>query len=80
MPRAPDPPHLDPIDAVNEAWVLPRNFRLFRGWTQPEAAAWYGVSERTWRRYELNGAPPPAIERIRSYARGAGIWRSLRLL
>jgi transcriptional regulator with XRE-family HTH domain len=27
-------------------------FRKLKRWTQKEAAEWYGVSERTWRRYE----------------------------
>lgn len=30
-------------------------WRVAQGWTQEEAAKWYGVHERTWRRYELYG-------------------------
>lgn len=47
-----------------------RKFRAIRNFTQAQAAAWYGVSERTWRRWENTGiAPEPVIKRIVSYAR-----------
>lgn len=29
-----------------------RRFRQRRGWTQAEAADWYGCSTRSWQRYE----------------------------
>lgn len=29
-----------------------KSWRVAQGWTQVQAAAWYGVHERTWRRYE----------------------------
>lgn len=33
-------------------------WRLQKGWTQQQAAEWYGVNVRTWRRYELQGDRP----------------------
>jgi DNA-binding XRE family transcriptional regulator len=48
-----------------------RNFRILRGWTQARAAEWYGVTERSWRRYEAEfGYPPtPLLKRIEQWAR-----------
>jgi len=34
-------------------------FRRGEQWTQVAAAKWYGVDERTWRRYELGERPVP---------------------
>lgn len=48
------------------------NFRMLRRWTQREAAAWYGVSMRTWRRYEQDGAPLPLLNRIAAFAKRGG--------
>lgn len=41
-------------------------WRLHRQWTQGQAALWYGVTERTWRRYErgVTHVPRPLINRI----------------
>jgi transcriptional regulator with XRE-family HTH domain len=52
-------------------YQIVRNFRLLRGWTQALAAEWYGVSERTWRRYEAERAavPKPLLKRIEQWAR-----------
>ncbi len=64
-----------PLDDV-EAWYRDRGlratligFRDFNGWTQAEAAAWYGCAARTWRRYELGERPIPLplLLRIRDY-------------
>lgn len=43
-------------------------FRDARDWTQAEAASWYGVSVRTWRRYERNETrvPAPLLKRLAS--------------
>lgn len=49
-----------------------RNFRLLRGWTQEIAAGWWGVSPRTWQRWEAGwDAPPPRalMKRIVVWAR-----------
>ena len=47
-----------------------KNWRVAVTATQSEAAAWYGVSERTWRRYERGESrvPTPLIRRIESGA------------
>lgn len=37
------------------------------GWTQADAAAWYGCSERQWRRWE-NGETPIPVHVIRRLA------------
>ena len=34
-----------------------RQWRRSRGWTQPEAARWYGCDVRTWRRFERGETP-----------------------
>ena len=60
------------FDDYPSAAAIPYNFRVVRRWTQRQAAAWYGVTERTWRRYERTGAPQPLLNRIASYARRAG--------
>lgn len=54
------------------AAAIPFNFRLVKHWTQQQAAAWYGVSVRTWRRYETVGAPKPVLNRIAAFARRSG--------
>ena len=36
-----------------------RRWRDEQGWTQAEAAAWWGCDERTWRRYELGERTVP---------------------
>jgi len=63
---------LVPVDPINRAWVIPHNFRLLRNWTQEIAADWYGVSVRTWRRWETHGAPTHALKRIEQYAKRTG--------
>lgn len=35
-------------------------WRERRGWTQAQAARWYGVSVRTWRRWERDEIRVPA--------------------
>lgn len=52
----------------NRRAAIPHNFRIVRTWTQEVAALWYGVSTRTWRRYEQRGAPPHVLHRIKSWA------------
>ena len=39
-----------------------------RNWTVEEAAGWWGVDERTWRRYESGerAVPKPLAKRVRS--------------
>lgn len=41
-------------------------WRRARGWTQREAAEWYGCSSRAWQRYESGEAavPEPLAKRI----------------
>lgn len=50
-------------------WERVHNFRVLRGWTQAHAAEWWGVSERTWRRYEAPGWRGDArlLKRIRAW-------------
>lgn len=45
-----------------------REWRERRHWTQAEAARWYGVSDRTWRRWETGETrvPAPVLKRIAS--------------
>lgn len=52
--------------------AIPRNYRIVRNWTQVIAANEYGVSERTWRRYEERGAPAHVLKRIKQYSDRAG--------
>lgn len=42
------------------------HWRKGKGWTQEQAAGWYGVSARTWRRYECAEVriPKPLSNRI----------------
>ena len=50
--------------------VVLQKFRAIRGFTQAQAAEWFGVSERTWRRWENTGiVPVPVMKRVRDYAR-----------
>lgn len=44
-----------------------RNGQIKRGWTQEQAAAWYGVSHRQWQRYE-NGKTPVPLHLVRRIA------------
>lgn len=72
-----DPHAIDGLvsDAEAARWharAIPYNFRIVKGWTQGEAATWYGVSERTWRRWEATGAPRHLINRIAQHAKRAG--------
>lgn len=67
---------LIPLDASNRARAIPLNFRAVKRWTQAQAAAWYGVSERTWRRYEGVGAPLPVLTRIAAFAKRGGHWHA----
>lgn len=48
-----------------------RLWRANRGFTQREAAEWYGVTERTWQRYESGerSVPRPLLRRILPLAR-----------
>jgi transcriptional regulator with XRE-family HTH domain len=41
-----------------------RRWRALRGFTQKQAADWYGVSERSWRRYEAGSIPPHVRRRF----------------
>ena len=45
---------------------LVKRFRERRGWTQAQAAAWYGCSEREWRRWERLevAVSSPALKRM----------------
>lgn len=45
------------------------NFRVRRGWTQEEAAGWYGCDVRSWQRYESGErrVPAPLLRRIDQY-------------
>jgi len=36
-----------------------RRFRKQTGFTQKEAAKWYGCTERSWQRYEAGDRPVP---------------------
>lgn len=49
-----------------------REFREAMTWTQREAAEWYGVAERTWRRWEHGErqAPTPLLKRIEGRVSG----------
>jgi transcriptional regulator with XRE-family HTH domain len=38
---------------------LVRRWRERRGFTQQQAAEWYGVTERSWQRYESGERPVP---------------------
>lgn len=69
---------LTPPTPETYAFVIPRNYRLVRNWTQEIAAAWYGVSVRTWQRYETTGAPRHVLTRIRQWTRRteAGKWHA----
>ena len=46
-----------------------RNNQKRPGWTQAQAAEWYGVSERQWARYESgeSGIPLSLVKRMISY-------------
>ena len=57
------------ITIGNYRSAVPHNFRILRGWSQEIAADWYGVSERTWRRWEDVGAPAHALKRIAVWSR-----------
>lgn len=57
---------------IPQSSVIVRNFRIWRNWTQAIAADWYGVTERTWRRWEQDGAPKPVLKRIEQYAKRTG--------
>jgi hypothetical protein len=62
-------------DTEAQRWharAIPHNFRLAKSWTQEQAAAWYGVSERTWRRWEATGAPQHVLNRIAQVAKRSG--------
>lgn len=52
-------------------------WRKHRGWTQVRAARWYGVTERTWRRWERRevNVPPSVLKRIagKKALRAAGV-------
>jgi DNA-binding XRE family transcriptional regulator len=41
-----------------------REFRKALGFTQARAAEWYGVDERTWRRWERKRPPKHLLKRI----------------
>lgn len=63
---------LTAVTPENRRSVIPRNYRIVRNWTQAIAAEQYGVSERTWRRYETTGAPEHVLKRIEQYSDRAG--------
>lgn len=52
-------------------WEHVHNFRVLRNWTQADAAEWWGVSERTWRRWETPGvvAKRALLKRIAQWAK-----------
>jgi hypothetical protein len=52
--RATRPPTSTEL-VVLPACIVVRRWREAKGWTQRQAAAWYGVTERHWRRYEAHG-------------------------
>lgn len=42
-----------------------KNNQVRKGWTQAMAAAWYGCSERTWRRWEqMDEVPEPVMRAV----------------
>ena len=44
--------------------------RILQGWSQPEAADWYGCAVRTWRAWELgrHPVPVPVVKAIIRYS------------
>lgn len=56
------------LDESNRRRAIPHNYRLLRNWTQEIAAEWYGVSLRTWRRWEQKGAPEHLLKRIKQHS------------
>lgn len=68
-------PHFSELPAYvgAERGKVLRKFRELRAFTQAQAAAWYGVTERTWRRWENTGiAPVPVMRRIGEYGKRRG--------
>lgn len=54
---------------MDQTFITPLSFRQWNGWTQEQAAAWYGCSERSWRRYETGerAVPLPLLLRMREH-------------
>lgn len=52
-------------------YEIVHNFRILRNWSQANAAEWWGVHVRTWRRYEspLGTVPPPLMKRIAEWGK-----------
>lgn len=59
-------PRLSSLPAEEQRRALVR-FRQARGWSQAKAAQWYGVTPRSWQRYEAGDRPipMPLLNRIR---------------
>lgn len=55
----------------NPTTTLLREFRQAKGWTQEQAAAWYGCKVRSWGRYETGArdTPLPLLNRIDEFMR-----------
>lgn len=46
-----------------------RNGQIVQGWSQAQAAAWYGCGERTWRRWEGTAIVPlPVLNAVLRYS------------
>jgi DNA-binding XRE family transcriptional regulator len=63
------PRHPRRVQPDTDRHQIVRNFRILRGWTQGFAAEWYGVNERTWRRWEGGVPPAHVLKRIEQWAR-----------
>ena len=57
---------MDELQEIDDTLAV-REFREGKGWTQAEAAEWYGCATRSWRRYELaeRPVPKPLLNRIK---------------
>lgn len=61
-PPVPDEALRSLVSAFRLARSAERRLKGKGGWTQADAAKWWGCSERTWRRYETGpGRPPLAL-------------------
>lgn len=67
--------YLKPEDQRNYV----RLWRTARKWTQLQAAGWYGVSDRQWRKWEAGHAsiPEPLLKRMLEFDRMTGRIRDL---
>lgn len=68
---------IEPVDEQQPVALWPNeivhNYRVLRGWTQEIAATDYGVSIRTWQRYEssTHRVPKPLLKQITAWVRRA---------